>query len=144
MNNPAISYTSNLLGVDWEALTASLTADNFDNGRTPQQLRISFENSHVACFAWADGHIIGKARAISDGVCSAYVVDVWTHSDYRKRGIASEMMRRLMDKLDGQHVYLQADQDVVGFYARLGFAEQPHGLSRIVGAWLANNTRRLT
>jgi predicted GNAT family acetyltransferase len=143
MDLPDITYTSDLAGIDWQELTTSLTADDFDNGRTPQQLRISFENSYAVCFAWADGRVIGKARALSDGVCNAYVVDVWTHSDFRRQGIASEMMRRLMQRLEGQHIYLQADEDVLGFYANLGFKEQPSGLSRVVGQWLVNETRTL-
>jgi ribosomal protein S18 acetylase RimI-like enzyme len=41
------------------------------------------------------------ARLLSDGVCSAYLVDVWTSSRYRRRGIASEMIRFLLDEVPG-------------------------------------------
>lgn len=133
---PSILYTRTLSSVDWEALTATLQADNFDNGRTPQQLRRSFANSYAVCFAWADGRVIGKARVLADGVCNAYVVDVWTLSAYRRRGIATEIVRQLLQDLQGHHVYLQADEDVVDFYYSLGFQEQPRGLSRLVGRWL--------
>ena len=131
-----IHYSSELEGIDWEALTVRLHADDFDNGRTPEQLRRSFENSHVCCFAWDDGQVIGKARLLSDAVCNAYLVDVWTYSPFRRRGIASEMLRRLLERVPGQHVYLQADDDNLSFYAHLGFRPQPTGLSRVVGRWL--------
>ncbi len=131
-----ISYTRNLDGVDWNALKTALHADDFDNGRTPEQLRQSFANSYAVCFAWAEGRIIGKARVLSDGVCNAYLVDVWTHSAYRKRGIARQMIALLKSDLAGQHLYLQADADNLPFYAKLGFEAQPHGLSCVVGRWL--------
>jgi predicted GNAT family acetyltransferase len=83
-----------------------------------------------------DGNkIVGKARVLSDGVCNAYIVDVWTYTPYRRRGIASQMMNLLMDKLEGQHVYLFTD-DAVEFYKKLGFKEQDIGLGRVVGEWL--------
>ena len=130
-----ITYTQTTDGVDWTQLTADLQADDFDNGRTPDELRRSFENSAVVAFAWADGRIIGKARALSDGVCNAYVVDVWTHSDYRRRGIASRLMRLLEEGLDGQHIYLFTD-DAEDFYHSLGYRRQGTGMGVVVGRWL--------
>jgi ribosomal protein S18 acetylase RimI-like enzyme len=46
---------------------------------------------------------------LSDGVCNAYVVDIWTHSAFRRQGIAHRLMSLLEDKLEGQHVYLFTD-----------------------------------
>ena len=130
-----ITYTTTTDGVDWEALKANLLADDFDNGRTPDELRRSFENSAVVVFARDGSRIVGKARALSDGVCNAYVVDVWTHSDYRRRGIASRLMRLLEEQLDGQHIYLFTD-DAEGFYHTLGYRRQGVGMSVVVGRWL--------
>src|SRR5262245_50804406 len=104
--------------------------DHFDNGRTPEQLRRSFENSFAACVAHADNQIIGTARILSDGVCNAYLVDVWTYSPYRRRGVARAMIQSLLAKLPGQHVYTFTD-DVPGFYKKLGFTERPTGLQKV-------------
>lgn len=133
-----IIYTHSLEGVDWATLKADLAADDFDNGRTPEQLHVSFANSAHVVFACAGDRIIGKARVLSDGVCNAYLVDVWTQTDYRNRGIAREMINRLRERLPGQHIYLQSDDDTVEFYTRQGFQPQPHGLSIVVGNWLDN------
>lgn len=130
-----IRYETRLEGVDWGRMKALLAADDFDNGRTPEQLRESFEHSHTAVVAYDGGGIVGTARALSDGVCNAYVVDVWTLSAYRRRGIARAMMGVLESRLAGQHVYLFSD-DAVGFYRKLGYGEQPTGLSKVVGEWL--------
>lgn len=130
-----ITYSQTTAGVDWEQLTADLRADDFDNGRTPDELRQSFENSAVVAFAWLGNRVIAKARALSDGVCNAYVVDVWTHSDFRRRGIATRLMRLLEERLDGQHIYLFTD-DAESFYRGLGYRRQGVGLSLVVGKWL--------
>ena len=133
-----ITYTANMSAVDWEEMKATLVADDFDNGRTPEQLRESFENSHTSVVAYADGRIIGTARVLSDSVCNAYVVDVWTLSAYRNRGVASAMMRLLEEGLQGQHIYLFTDDETTEFYHKLGYKEQGVGLSKVVGQWLQN------
>lgn len=137
MKRAAITYKCDLEGIDWTALKALLKEDDFDNGRTPEQLRTSFENSRVVVFALDGERVIGKARALSDGVCNAYVVDVWTYRPYRNWGIARKMMELLMEKLPGQHVYLFTD-DAEGFYKKLGFERQGIGLFKVVGEWLVN------
>jgi len=131
-----ITFTRTTAGVDWVELKQLLHDDDFDNGRSPKQLAVSFESSHAVCFAWTQGKVIGKARVLSDGVCNAYLVDVWTHSAYRRAGIATAMVRCLLEDLPGQHVYLQAEAENLEFYRMLGFREQPHGLSLVVGQWL--------
>lgn len=45
------------------------------------------------------------------------------------------MMKLLMEKLEGQHVYLFTD-DAVDFYKKLEFKEHAIGLGRVVGEWL--------
>jgi predicted GNAT family acetyltransferase len=130
-----ITYETNLGDVDWAEMKATLAGDDFDNGRTPEQLRASFENSCAAVIAYEGGRIVGTARVLSDGVCNAYVVDVWTLTPYRKRGIARRMLETLEAGLKGQHVYLFTD-DAADFYAKLGYKEQPTGMSKVVGVWL--------
>jgi GNAT superfamily N-acetyltransferase len=130
-----ITYQTDLSNVDWEEMKSRLSEDNFDNGRTAEQLRKSFEKSYIAVIAYADGGIIGTARALSDEVCNAYVVDVWTLSQYRKRGVARTMMEILESKLEGQHIYLFTD-DAVEFYRKCGYWKQGTGLSKVVGLWL--------
>lgn len=136
-----IVFRTTLDGVDWEALRLDLIADDFHNGRTTAQLRLSFENSSHVAMGFDGGRCIANARMLSDGVGNAYVIDVWTHSAYRHQGIARQEMQLLMDAVPGQHVYLGTD-DAVGFYAKLGFAPQMQGMSRIVGSYLDNGTRQ--
>jgi predicted GNAT family acetyltransferase len=140
METEKIAYKTDLDGVDWEEMRNTLIADDFDNGRSVEQYQRSFENTYAVCIAYAEGRIIGTARALSDGVCNAYIVDVWTYSPYRRRGIARTMIQSLLDRLPGQHVYLFTD-DAPDFYRRLGFKDRGFGLEILSGQWLVNDTR---
>ena len=127
--------------VDWAQAKTDLAADHFDNGRSPAALRRSFEQSSHVAFVRLDGAVVGMARMLSDGVCNAYLLDVWTQSSVRRRGIATAMVHRLAQAVPGQHIGLQTD-DAEQFYARLGFQRQPEFLSLVVGRWLDNDANR--
>ena len=132
---------SSLDGIDWQRAKADLVADDFDNGRSAGALRRSFENSQHVVFARDGARVVGMARMLSDGVCNSYLVDVWTASTHRRQGIATRMMRQLIDAVPGQHIGLQTE-DAQAFYATLGFAPQPEFLSLVVGTWLDNDANR--
>jgi ribosomal protein S18 acetylase RimI-like enzyme len=136
-----ITYRSDLKGVDWDALKQDLIADDFHNGRTTAQLRLSFENSALVAMGYDGERCIATGRLLSDGVGNAYVVDVWTQSAYRRHGIGRRIMQLLIAAVPGQHVYLQTDDDAVGFYEKLDFVEQPTGMRLIAGEYLQNDTR---
>src|SRR5438045_427136 len=94
-----VTFDRTTEGIDWEEAKADLSADDFDNGRSAAALRRSFENSQHVAFARDGTRVVGMARMLSDGVCNAYVVDVWTHSSYRRQGVASTLMRMLADEV---------------------------------------------
>jgi ribosomal protein S18 acetylase RimI-like enzyme len=137
----AITFDSSTERIDWDEAKADLAADDFDNGRSAAALRRSFENSPYVAFARDGNRVVGMARMLSDGVCNAYVVDVWTHSAYRRQGIASTLMRMLAERVPGQHIGLQTD-DAQDFYRSLGYAPQPEFWSLVVGRWLDNDANR--
>jgi len=137
----AIHYSTSSEGVDWVALKATLAGDHFDNGRTPEQMERSFRASFRCAYARHGDRFVGIARALSDGVCNAYIVDMWTHSAYRRRGVGRRMLDLLCEALVGQHVYLFTD-DQPEFYAACGFAPRGTGMERVIGRWLDNGTAR--
>jgi predicted GNAT family acetyltransferase len=136
-----VTFDGSLEGIDWTRAKADLAADHFDNGRSPEALRRSFEHSQHVAVARDGDRVVGMARMLSDGVCNAYVVDVWTHSSYRPRGIATTLMRMLADAVPGHHIGLQTD-DAQAFYASLGYTPQPEFWSLVVGRWLDNDANR--
>jgi ribosomal protein S18 acetylase RimI-like enzyme len=141
MRPVGVEISDTVAGVDWLAAKAELTADAFDNGRTADALRRSFEQSQHVAIARDGDRVVGMARVLSDGVCNAYLVDVWTASSHRRRGIASAMIRQLTTQIPGQHLGLQTDR-AHDLYRSLGFRLQPEFWSTIVGTWLANDANR--
>ena len=138
-----IKYLTDSGLINWNELKQDLINDNFHNGRTTDQLRLSFENSQVQIYAQDHAlkkkRCIGTARALSDLVGNAYVIDVWTQTTYRKKGIARCMMDMIVAACPGQHIYLMTD-DAQAFYRKIGFTERPTGMEIISGAYLVNET----
>jgi len=132
----AVHVDESLDGIDWAQAKADLATDDFDNGRSPQALQASFERSQHVAIARDGDRVVGMARLLSDGVCNAYMLDVWTMSAYRRQGIGTAMVRQLMSRVPGQHIGLQTDAEA--FYASLGYRHQPAFMSAVVGEWLAN------
>ena len=127
--------------IDWAQAKADLTADDFDNGRSPEALRASFAQSQHVAIARDGDRVVGMARLLSDGVCNAYLLDVWTCSAYRRQGIGSAMVRLLMSRVPCQHIGLQTDE-AEAFYGALGFGHQPVFMSAVIGTWLGNDANR--
>jgi GNAT superfamily N-acetyltransferase len=126
--------------VDWERLKAALVADDFDNLRTPDEYRRSHENSHAVVFGRLNGEFVANGRILSDGVCNAYLVDIWTASAHRRKGVGREVVNRLVATVPGQHVALFTE-DMHAFYETLGFRPQHGGMSRVNGQWLGRIAR---
>jgi ribosomal protein S18 acetylase RimI-like enzyme len=136
-----VRVDGSLAGIDWARAKDDLAADDFDNGRSADALRRSFEQSQHVAIARDGDRVVGTARVLSDGVCNAYVVDVWTASSHRRQGIATRMMRLLLDAVPGQHIGLQTG-DAQELYRSLGFRPQPEFWSRVSGTWLDNDGNR--
>ena len=135
MSVTGIEVRDDLEGVDWEALGVALSADRFNNGRTPAELRRSFENSYATAIVGGGAAVVATGRLLADGVCNAWLVDVWTASSQRRRGIGSAVVRRLLERVPGHHVALFTEERA-DFYARLGFEEERIGMSLVAGSWL--------
>jgi predicted GNAT family acetyltransferase len=141
LTSVAIRIDDSLAGIDWAQVNADLAADDFDNGRSPEALRRSFERSQHVAIARDGDRVVGTARLLSDGVSNAYLLDVWTASSHRRQGTASAMVRRLQEQVPGQHVGLQTD-GAQALYASLGFRPQPEFWSAVSGTWLDNDANR--
>jgi len=64
-------------------------------------------------------NVIGFVNAVSDGHMCAYIPLLEVLPSYGGRGIGSELMRRLMKKLDGLYMIdLVCNRDLIPFYKR--------------------------
>ena len=127
-----------LAEVDWSELKRALVDGHFCNGRTPDEYRRSAEGSFLNVFVFDGNEIVGNGRILSDGVCNAYIIDIWTAPGHRRRGIATEIIRILCEAVPGQHVYLQTD-DAQALYEKCGFRRHDFGMGRVIGDWLNRN-----
>ena len=111
-----VDYYPHLLSVS--------VADFFDGWRTaPGQDRFeaALRGSYAVEIAVADARVVGFVNAISDGVATAFIPWLEVTRPYRGRGIGSELMRRMLNRLSTVYsVDLVCDPDLVPFYERLG------------------------
>ncbi len=93
--------------VDWLAL-----AEVFERAplgaRDPAVLEQSFRNSQCRCFVYADGHIIGAGRALSDGLLWCVVFDVVLLPEYQGQGLGRAIMDALTAQAGARNVMLYA------------------------------------
>jgi ribosomal protein S18 acetylase RimI-like enzyme len=78
-------------------------------------------SSYRTVLAFDGGHLIGLITAISDGVASAHITFLEVLASYRRRGIGSELVTRMLSELaDLYAVDVMCDADLVSFYERFG------------------------
>lgn len=67
------------------------------------------------------GLVAGFITALSDNVLSAYLPLLEVHPDYRRRGVGGQLMRRMLDKLNGLYMIdLSCDEDMQTWYKSFG------------------------
>ncbi len=67
--------------------------------------------------------MIGFARAVSDGVGTAYLADVYVEAAYRGRGLGLALVSEMIDRGPGRDFrWMLHTRDAHGLYGRLGFA----------------------
>ena len=54
-----VFYRMDLSGVDWQQMKDAVAADDFDNGRTAEQLEQSFAASAITCIAYVGEEMVG-------------------------------------------------------------------------------------
>ncbi len=80
--------------------------------------------SHRFLVARRESAIIAMGRAISDGVSDAYIQDVTVDSVFRRQGIGSRIVERLVEGLECDGITwigLIAERKTHPFYRSLGF-----------------------
>lgn len=78
--------------------------------------------SRWVAHAYDGTRLVGFARAISDGVSSAYLSSVMVDPSYRRRGIGRALIERIIGGRDNIKFVLHARAEAVPFYAAVGFA----------------------
>jgi ribosomal protein S18 acetylase RimI-like enzyme len=122
-----IEYVTGADGVEPEHLRGFFVG--WPKPPSPERhLEILRGSSHVV-LARDTERVVGFVTAISDGVLSAFIPLLEVLPAYQGRGIGAELVRRLLAQLGGLYmVDLCRDEDVVGFYERLGLERWDAGM----------------
>ena len=112
-----------------------------DESASPDFPRNAFAGSFLVAAAFApDGRLAGVGRSLSDGVSDAYIQDVMTAKEFRRRGVGKLVTTALAAELKKRGVDWIGLVGVPGtekFYASCGLVSAPgHTL------WMAEEEKR--
>ena len=95
------------------------------NRPSPEEhLKILNGSDHLVLALSKNCGVVGFITAITDGVSCAYIPYLEVLPEWQGKGIGTEMVTRMMEKLKPFYaIDLICDEDVKGFYEMLGFSE---------------------
>jgi len=115
-----VTYSTSTDGLTADALTGFFVG--WPAPPAPTTRVEILQRSGQVVLARDGGALVGFVTAITDGVLSAYIPLLEVVPAYQGRGIGTELVRRVLAALDGLYMVDTAcDQNLVGFYQRLGF-----------------------
>ncbi len=118
----SIRYRDNLTGIAEEHLGGFFVG--WRRPSTPAKHLDILRGSSAIMLAWDQEtqRVVGFINALTDGHLCAFIPLLEVLPEFRGRGIGSELVRRLLARLDGYYaVDVVCDEDVIPFYQRFGF-----------------------
>ncbi|NIP41911.1 MAG: GNAT family N-acetyltransferase [candidate division Zixibacteria bacterium] len=116
-----MKYTSSTEDINPENLNGFFVG--WPNPPSTQTFLKILKQSHEVVLAVDDAtdNVVGFINAISDGILSAYIPLLEVLPEYKGRGIGSELVTRMLRKLDGLYMIdLVCDQELQAFYTKIG------------------------
>lgn len=116
-----IVYTDDLTGITADRLRGFFVGwPNPPSSQTHARMLAGSDHVHLALDDETD-RVVGYVTAITDGVLAAYIPHLEVLPAYQGRGIGTELMRLMLQRLRTLYMIdLLCDPDVQPFYARLG------------------------
>lgn len=108
--------------VNPEDLQSLFRQTDWAQRRTPLDIQQMLDRSQLTLGVWDDDCLIGFARVVTDDLYRAWIEDIVVDHAYRKQGIASLILEKLLKRL--QHielVMLDCTPEWQTFYAKFGF-----------------------
>jgi len=122
----ALRYTTSLEGIIADDLRGGFWV-GWPNPPSPETHLAMLRGSEAVVLAIDEAtpagssRVVGFVNAIGDGVLAAYLPCLEVLPAWQRRGIGSELVRRILAELEPRYmVDLVCDEDVVPFYERLG------------------------
>lgn len=80
-----------------------------------------FEQASLVLTAWHQGHLVGIARVLSDGVLQSYLCDLAVEPDVQGLGVGRRLIDAVLERCEGTDLMLRDSDISAGFYERIGF-----------------------
>ena len=112
-----------------------------ENGRTDEKTKLMLGCAAYFVAVWEDGKLVGFGRVLED-VYWAQILDVMTHPDYRRRGVAKGVVSRLVAYAEAKQLSLMliSAGGIERLYQRFGFSEADPATDVLMYRPLAQNT----
>ncbi len=108
--------------MNFQQVTAMLASSKWSPGIKIEEVVKGATYSALVVGAFLKDEQIGYARVISDRTRFAYIADVFVREDSRHRGVASRMMRHMMEHPSLKDVYQWLLKSAANdLYSKLGF-----------------------
>ncbi|MCY4145964.1 MAG: GNAT family N-acetyltransferase [Chloroflexi bacterium] len=108
-----------------EDLHRLLQQTDWAQTRDPLDIQYMLDRSQLTLGVWDEERLIAFARVITDDRYRALIDDVVVDSGYRGHGIASQMLGRLLKRLEHiEQVMLDCGSELAPFYAKFGFGQK--------------------
>ena len=105
-----------------EELRQLLQQTSWADKRDPLDIQRMLDRSQITLGVWDEDKLIAFARVITDDLFRALIDDVVVDQSYRHQGVASEMLGRILKRLEHiEIVMLDCGTDLIGFYGQFGF-----------------------
>lgn len=101
--------------------------------RTVERTEEALRRSELVACVRVDGRLVGFGRLLTDGYV-AMVLDVMTHPDYRRRGIATAVLESLLARSKGRFlgITLIDGSRFPGLYRWFGFVDADPASDRLM------------
>ncbi|HYI25000.1 MAG TPA: GNAT family N-acetyltransferase [Thermomicrobiales bacterium] len=126
-----IEYRDSHDGIESRQLTGFFVG--WPNPPSPETHLRLLNGSDIVVVAFDTGadRVVGYITALTDGVLMAYISSLEVLPEWQGRGIGSELVRRVLDRLQSLYaIDLLCDDDVLPFYERLGLTRATGALMR--------------
>jgi GNAT superfamily N-acetyltransferase len=95
----------------------------------PAKVWSMFEKASLILTAWYNGHLVGIARVLTDGVLYSYLCDLAVEPDVQRLGVGKALINEVLERCKGTELVLRDSDISAGYYAHLGF-------KRVRNAWV--------
>lgn len=101
-------------------------------GRDVLEIQQMLDNTQLTLGVWDNEYLIGFGRVMTDDVYRAWIEDIVVDEKYRKQGVATHMVEKMLKRLEHvELIILDCEESLVSFYERFKF-QRKNGASMLL------------